>query len=429
MRSPHCSAFAILLTTCNGALLACDSAQSTELPPAPTADPLVFLEIIIAGNVFPVVDSVWLPEPGDSVALRARALDAAGHVTIDSQWDGLEWTLRDPQFAQMRGAHVHAMEHGSTHVYARVGDLVDSLVVTVGAWPGAGADVALVALGNAPEVFAMDTSAMTATSAFGYGWFPMLLELSPDGNRLLYGGDQRDGRYLFLFDLRTRTAHYLAPPANENRAHPLNGGFSPAGDRLAYTEGSTLRIAAPNGAEPLTVASDVSTMSWSADGHLVYVRGLQEVWVLAPGAALPERLSISGIGGRAPSHAQLSHDGTRLLLVTEGELMVREADGSLTAMSSARTVNDAHWLPDGRIVYDTEFETDEGVYKTLHTTDGSNDTELLAPGREVFAYDVSAAGMILYCAGAAPVGAYTLAPDGDEKAISDGYCSSASWAQ
>ena len=182
-------------------------------------------------------------------------------------------------------------------------------------------------------------------------------------------------------------------------------GWSPAGDRIAYTACTSFGHGSCFGYDALASDADGSNgtfltrtndefelrVDWSPDGSKVAISGFEDIWTVpADGTGVATPL-VTGPGiNTAPSW---SPDGRRLAFMSDRdgnfEIYVAGADGSGQTRLTDNPLDDGNpvWSPDGtKLAFDRRECTPRCVSNILTMdADGTNETPLTsnAPGSDV----------------------------------------------
>jgi len=127
-----------------------------------------------------------------------------------------------------------------------------------------------------------------------------MMDISPDGTRIVFVGDKDSGRQLYL-----RLIHQLdaTPLANTDDAYcPF---FSPDGEWIAFAQKGKLRKISVLGGPATTIcdAADLRGGSWGVDGTIVFAPNPRSgIWRVPAAGGEPVKLTEAGTGQGAPSH-------------------------------------------------------------------------------------------------------------------------------
>jgi serine/threonine-protein kinase len=147
---------------------------------------------------------------------------------------------------------------------------------------------------------------------------PTMMDVSPDGTRIVFAGRSESGRQLYL-----RPIHQLdaLPLANTDDAYcPF---FSPDGEWIAFAQKGKLRKISVLGGPATTIceAADPRGGSWGRDGTIVFAPTPRSgIWRVPAAGGEPVKLTDAGSGEASPTHRwpHLLPDGkTALFTATE----------------------------------------------------------------------------------------------------------------
>jgi len=145
---------------------------------------------------------------------------------------------------------------------------------------------------------------------------------SPDGSALVFASDATGT--MELYTVRRRSGGLWGTPRRLTSAGGLNGRWSPAGNRIAYTRDDGVWTIPPEGGPSTQVlrlapsgAASVDVVQWGRDGQTLYYKefdgaGRSSIWSV-PAAGGPPRLLVRFDDPRHPSsRPEFTTDGRRL---------------------------------------------------------------------------------------------------------------------
>src|SRR5262245_21152323 len=181
-----------------------------------------------------------------------------------------------------------------------------------------------------------------------------VLAISSDGTQVAYSGDGS----LWLRPLGQLDAR-VVPRSEKSWAHtPF---FSPDGRWIGFYDQTTreLKRVAVAGGSPIVIAATDRPFgaTWPTDDRILYGRGAEGIWQVAPDGGTPERIVAVADGEEAQS-PQLLPDGKVLFTLkrrgvrdwNEAQTVVR-ARGSDTTEVVVQRGRDARYLPTGHLVF------------------------------------------------------------------------------
>ncbi len=158
------------------------------------------------------------------------------------------------------------------------------------------------------------TLTIPESQALAAARWPMV-DISPDGTRIVFVGRNESGRQLYLRHIQQLDA---TPLANTDDA--FNPFFSPDGEWIAFAQKNKLRRISVLGGPATTIcdAADLRGGSWGVDGTIVFAPNRNSgIWRVPEAGGEPVKLTDAGTGegSRSPSHRwpQLLPDGKTAL--------------------------------------------------------------------------------------------------------------------
>ncbi|HKQ50622.1 MAG TPA: protein kinase [Phycisphaerae bacterium] len=208
----------------------------------------------------------------------------------------------------------------------RLGDAALSAAVASGrrrAWrrglPWALCTVLIAALGalwfttrpKTPPVMRYSLAIPESQALAGSRW-PMM-DISPDGTKIVFVGRNESGRRLYL-----RLLHQLEATPLANTEDAVSPFFSPDGEWIAFAQKGKLRRISVLGGPATTICDAVEFRggSWCADGTIVFAPDRNSgIWRVPAAGGEPLKLTDAGRGQGSPSHRwpQLLPDGKSAL--------------------------------------------------------------------------------------------------------------------
>jgi len=258
------------------------------------------------------------------------------------------------------------------------------------------ASVALI--GGSPSLGASPIRQLTQTNASNLRpvW-------SPDGKRIAFQSN-RDGPYhIYVMDSDGGNVRQLTSGDADDR-HPA---WSPDGKRIAVDSGSNVNreiwvidMASRARTQLTRIGAITSFPSWSPDGtrlsYYVYRDGVMDIWVTNAGGGDTVQLTSQLASERnnqctfACHSPAWSPDG-RQLAFSDGDhsrvLLMASAIGATPSPISPKEERShfPSYLPDGRIVYVSEFVTPDTSYTDLWAVDPSAADQRTAVAKGVLA--------------------------------------------
>jgi eukaryotic-like serine/threonine-protein kinase len=263
----------------------------------------------------------------------------------------------------------------------RLKDIVDARLAIEAAqrknkrWPVAAAVVAVVAAGSALWLrgpFPGETphaEFMRLTSQPGVEWFP---SLSPDGKWIVYGGNARGARHIFLQSVSGQNLVDLTSDSNADDDQPV---FSPDGEHVAFRsdrDGGGIFVMGRTGEAVRRVTRAGFNPAWSPDGaKLAFTTekielypqnfgGRNELWTVALDSGETKLLweEDAGLPSWSPHNQRIAF-AHQLGNPAQGDIWTIPAIGGRptpVTNDAARDWNPV-WSPDGKYLY---FASDRG---------------------------------------------------------------------
>jgi serine/threonine-protein kinase len=128
----------------------------------------------------------------------------------------------------------------------------------------------------------------------------MMMDISPDGTRVVFAGDSASGRQLYLRHLSQPEAVLL--PNTDDGFCPF---FSHDGEWIAFGQKGRLRKISVLGGPATTIceAADLRGGSWGADGAIVFAPNRNSgIWRVPAAGGEPTKLTDAGLGEATPTH-------------------------------------------------------------------------------------------------------------------------------
>ncbi len=186
----------------------------------------------------------------------------------------------------------------------------------------------------------------------------MMMDISPDGTRIVFAGGNTSGRQLYLRHLNQPEA---LPLANTDDAScPF---FSPNGEWIAFCQKAKLKKVSVLGGPAMTIcdAQDMRGGSWGPDGTIVFAPNPRSgIWKVPAAGGEPVKLTDAGQGEATPTHRwpQILPDGkTAIFTATDKNSEYTDALILSVNLDTAqqKTVfkggNYARYVPTGHLVF------------------------------------------------------------------------------
>ncbi|MDO8631614.1 MAG: protein kinase, partial [Phycisphaerales bacterium] len=128
----------------------------------------------------------------------------------------------------------------------------------------------------------------------------MMMDVSPDGTRIVFVGRNESGRQLYL-----RHIHQLDATPLANTDDSFCPFFSPDGEWIAFDQKGKLRKISVLGGPATTIceAADVRGGSWGVDGTIVFAPNRQSgIWRVPAAGGEPAKLTDAEASETTPSH-------------------------------------------------------------------------------------------------------------------------------
>ncbi len=241
----------------------------------------------------------------------------------------------------------------------------------------------------------------------------MMMDISPDGTRVVFVGKSESGQQLFLRHLDQADA---VPLANTEGAFcPF---FSPDGEWIAFAQKSKLRKISVLGG-PVTAicdAQDPRGGTWTADGTIVFSPDPRSgLWRVPAAGGTPVKLTDAGSGDDVPTHRwpHALPDGKTVLFTAAGKNS-DFTEARITALTldsgSQKTLLTggayARYVETGHIVFEQAgilmaVPFDAGKLEVTGAPIPILEGVLNAPNYGSLQYSCSRTGTLLYLGGAA----------------------------
>ncbi len=127
-----------------------------------------------------------------------------------------------------------------------------------------------------------------------------MMDISQDGRRIVFVGDNDPGRQLYF-----RHVHQLDATPLANTEDAFCPFFSPDGEWIAFGQKGKLRKVSVLGGPATTIceAADMRGGSWGVDGSIVFAPNPRSgIWRVPAAGGVPVKLTEAGTGQGAPSH-------------------------------------------------------------------------------------------------------------------------------
>jgi len=128
----------------------------------------------------------------------------------------------------------------------------------------------------------------------------MMMDVSPDGTKIVFVGRNESGRQLFL-----RSIHQLDATPLANTDDAFGPFFSPDGEWIAFAQKGKLRKISVLGGPATTIceAADLRGGSWGLDGTILFSPNPRSgIWRVPAAGGEPVKLTDAGSGEATPTH-------------------------------------------------------------------------------------------------------------------------------
>ena len=258
-------------------------------PPYPGTTAQAVLGKIIAGELVSAAKHRPSVPPNVDAAIRC-ALEKLPADRFTGVRD-LVRALADPGFRYGEPAGAAAGEGAGSWKAWSVALAAVALVSTLGfGW-------SLLRPDTPPPVMRFELNVPDGLGLFGGN---VSLTISPDGSRVVFvGNSPGGGTQLWL-----RPLDQLAPVPIAGTEGGRNPRFSPDGESIAFTGGSSLTTVSLSGAPPLTLVSEAVVnpgLAWGPDGMLYFRKaGGGGLWRVSANGGEEEQ--VTGLGGEEDPH-------------------------------------------------------------------------------------------------------------------------------
>jgi eukaryotic-like serine/threonine-protein kinase len=236
------------------------------------------------------------------------------------------------------------------------------------------------------------------------------LDLSPDGQRLVYVGTSPDGAQSQLW-LRSMGALDAASiPWTEGADNPV---FSPDGSRVAFREGDDLEVVSLLGGLPTVLLDEGVTgtyIDWGSDGY-IYFASDSIIARIAPDGGAPEPVTTAFAGART-RHPRALPDGRGLLVTLRRDAAAQATIGVVGpdggAVRELLPGVSARYAPSGHLVYAMPDGLLMAVPLDLDRLEVTGEATVVLAGLDVripglgAQFAISRSGALLYRTAASP---------------------------
>lgn len=243
-----------------------------------------------------------------------------------------------------------------------------------------------------PSLYRLDVGTGTLTRLTNDPYFNNEMALSPQGDRIAYISDRKEGRDIYILDLRTGGLHRLVKDDLSDKWYPT---WSPSGQQIAFLAWHTddnyndLYVVTSDGNHEMRVANAAIVSgkpTWSPDGTRLAVTVVQDgkydIYVARSDGSDFSPLTHDGTGGGSLAW---SPDGSQIVFERiDGMHLVQVSDGRQTQLTIEPPIRnpitmEPLWSPDGtHIAFVSQRDGGDAERQELYVmnSDGSDVTRL-----------------------------------------------------